>query len=148
VSHVFPNARKLAWTGALDLSTATIVAALVRPTSTAATEIDADVVADFTTLDETAVSGYTRQTLASVSVDDPGTGPVSLLADDLDFGVLDEGAAESIGGILLLVDNGGPSSDVPLAFLDGVQAASISFPYHPTSKQFLVEWLNGVVLEL
>lgn len=148
MSLIYPNARKRAWTGALDLEGGVIKAALVRPTTSCGADVDAKFLADFANLDESTVGGYARELLTGVQVDDPGTGPVTMLADDLDFGVLDGNVADPIGGILLFEDNGGPSSDVPIAFLDSVRAASISFPYQPTSKQFLVEWFGGVVLNL
>lgn len=148
MSFVYPNARALAWAGAIDLSTDTIKAALVRPTTTCAADVDAKFVADFATLDETEVSGYARQTLASVAIVDPGTGTVTVEADDVDFGVLEEGFGDTIGGVLLYIDNGSAAADVPLAFIDSVDPASISFPYLPIGSQFVVEWLAGIVFEL
>lgn len=148
MSYVFPNARALAWTGAIDLAGDTIKVLLVEVGSSVAAEDDAIVLSDFTTLLETTATGYSRETLTGKAVVDPGGGPVTFEADDVDFGILGAGSSGDIAGALLFVDNGGAGSDVPLCYFDSVTASSIAFPYTPAGHTFLIEWVGGVVAEL
>jgi hypothetical protein len=148
MSFVYPNARKLAWGGSIDLVANTVKVLLFRPASTCAADVSAKFLADFVDLQETAVTGYSRKTLAGKALNDPGTGPVTFTATDVDFGLLSQGAGESIGGALVFIDNGGAGSDVPLACIDSVAASSISFPYNPNGNQFVLDFVAGVVLQL
>lgn len=143
---VFPFARQQAWSGALDLSSVTLKAAFLRTTSSVSAEQTAQALDQFTDLDEADCIGYARQTLSTVSVDLDGQ-DVRLLADDLDFGVLSGGSAP-IGAILIFVDTGSPSTDVPVAYLDAVAAASVAFPFSPLGRDVLVEWPPEGVLVL
>lgn len=150
MSLIFPNARAMAWAGSLDLTTATIKAALLRPATSVASEIDAKFLSDFSALEEVTLGGYARQTLTTPAIDDPGTGLVAFKADDVAFGVLSPSATigDSVGGILLFVANGSPSTDVPLAWIDSVDPASIAFPYDAAGRPLSVTWAGGVVLSL
>lgn len=145
-SFVYPNARKLAWTGSLDLESASLVAVLLRGSTTADEDEDAVVVSDFATLAEFDGSGYARQALTGAVVDVIGSDLV-LDLDDVDFGNL-AGGTEPISAVLLIVDNGGPGTDTPLAYLDEVPATSIALPFDPLGHPFRIVWKPEGVLRL
>jgi len=146
MSFVYPAARAAAWTGALDLETAALKALLLGASTTAAADTDAAVLSDFAALAESDAAGYSRQALSGVTVTSDADG-AAMGADDLDFGVL-AGASEAVVAILVIADNGGPGSDLPVAYLNEVEAASIAFPYVPIGRQLEALFPGGKVLDL
>ncbi len=150
MSFVFPNARALAWTGALDLTAGTVRAMLIQSGSSVPDEIGADVVSDFSDLREFSGSGYTAGgvALANRSIDDLDDGVVQFKADDVAFGTLAWGSGQTIAGVLIYADVGASSADIPIAWIDQVDPNGVAFPYAPASVPFSASWLDGVVFEV
>jgi hypothetical protein len=101
---------------------------------------------DFAALDECDSAGYSRQTPTSVSVTHNAS-VCRMLCDDLAFGPI-SGGSGTVGGLLLILDTGDPATDVPIALLDQVEAASVVFPYQPIGKTLEVDLTGGILLEL
>lgn len=127
-------ARSYMLTTGINWTSATLKAMLVMSNSTAGDEIRATFLAGgsgFSVLDEMDGAGYSRQTLASVTVtDDLPTGDLVIDCADVNFGATISNGSRQVKGILVYLDGASDSARRPLIWLDSV-ANGPSFPYSP-----------------
>lgn len=118
MSFVYTEAKRAILAGEVDFDAATIKFKLVMTATTVDTEQDEANLAGFTTLDEYDGANYVEKTLASkvVVADDPNDRG-EFTADPVTWSALGAGASAA-QGILMYLELGGATLDMPLAFLD------------------------------
>lgn len=73
MSHVYDNVKRALFAGEIDLDSDDIRVAIVMTNTTADTELTADVMDDFTTLDEHDGANYVRKTCGSEAIAEDNT---------------------------------------------------------------------------
>lgn len=130
----YVTARSFQLTTGINWTSATIKAMLVMSNSTAGDEIRATFLSGgsgFSVLDEMDGAGYSRQTLANVTVtDDLATGDIVVDCDDVTFGATISNGSRQVKGIIVYLDGASDAARRPLLWLDSV-ADGPSFPYSP-----------------
>ncbi len=119
-SFVYNEIKRALAEGEIDLGSGgdDIRVALVMSNTTADTEDDADVIDDFTTLDEYDGANYVRKALANEAVaEDAGNDRAEFDADDVTWSALGAGTRQCVGAVLYkhVTDD---TDSVPIAFID------------------------------
>lgn len=127
-------ARQFMLTTGINWTSATLKAMLVMSDSTAGLELRGTFLTGgtgFTVLDEMNGAGYTRQTLASVTVtDDTATGDLIVDCADINFGATISNGTRQVKGAIIYLDGASDAARRPLIWLDSVSNGP-SFPYSP-----------------
>lgn len=130
-NRFYVPAKTFQFTTGINWSSATLRALLVMANSTADADLRATFLTDFAVFDEMNGAGYTRQTLASVTLtDDLPTGDIIVDCADVNFGATISNGTRQIKGIVVFLDGGSDAARRPLIWLDSV-ANGPSFPYTP-----------------
>jgi hypothetical protein len=126
--------RQYMLTTGINWTSATLKALLVMTNSTARSENRATFLtggSGFTTLDEMGGAGYSRQTLASVTItDDLPTGDLIVTCATVNFGNTITNGARQVAGIVIYLDGANDGARRPLIYLDSVSNGP-TFPYSP-----------------
>jgi hypothetical protein len=148
MSFVYTPAKVALATKLIDLSSDDIFALLVMSNSTADSDVDAELVADFGTLDECNGAGYARQAMT------PGQAVTADLvnhlavyaADNIEWEDLGAGARQIKGlviykGTINSADDG--TSNELLAYVD-----TGGFPFTANGSDVIVEWNAAGILQV
>lgn len=116
-----------------------------RPTSTIPAELGAEFLDDFTLLDELDATGYSREALAAIALnEDAPQDFFKLEADPADFGVL-TGGSDKLAGWLVYVHLGADSANRPLVLIED-RASGPGLPYMPYGQPVVVDWAaDGII---
>lgn len=128
--------RILQYTTGCDWTSATLKALLVMTNTTAHQDLRATFLtggSGFTALDEFDGAGYSRQTLANVTITDDVTSPLGDLifdCDPIDFGATIANGSRQIKGVVIYLDGANDGARRPLLWRDSVRTG-LTFPYSP-----------------
>lgn len=147
----YRNSRLVQLTTGLNWSSADIRALLVMSDSTAGVDKSAQFLTGangFTTLDEMNGAGYARVTAAgkAVALDVPND-QVLVSFNPLNFGATIANGSRQVAGIVVFLNVGSDATNVPLFWIDSVDAGPI-FPYSPAGGQIRAAFANNVALRV
>lgn len=141
-SQIFNVAKAGLLSGAIDLDSNTIKAALLMTNTTADTDNDAiSFVGDFGTLDECDAAGYARVSLGSKVVNQDNTNDRGAFdAADSSFTGLGGDATRDIQGVLIYKHVTNDADSIPIAFID------FTSDIPKTATQIDIPWASAGIL--
>lgn len=139
---VYNEAKKLIGSGDIDLTADDLRILLVMTNTTADTEKNADVIDDFTTLDEMNGANYVRKALASEATSEDATNNrFEFDAADVAFTSLGAGT-RSVAGVLLYKHVTNDTDSIPIAYWPE------GFPYAASGNTLNINFNAQGILQL
>lgn len=141
-NFIYNEAKRAMMESEIDLASDDIRVMLVMTNTTADTEDDANVIDDFTTLDEYDGGGYSRQELASQAVnEDAGNNRAEFDATNSTFSNVAVGTRQAQAAILFkhVTDD---SDSVPIAYIDDG-----GFPFTGNGSDVILQWNAEGILQ-
>jgi hypothetical protein len=141
-NFIYNEFKKLALTGALDLSSDDIRVMLVMTGTTCDTEDDADNFAAFTTIDEYDGGSYARVALTSEAVnEDAPNNRAEFDAADAVFSAIGAGTSNCQAAVIFK-EGATDSLRIPIAYID-----QGGFPFNGTGSDVTIQWNAEGILQ-
>ena len=142
-NFAYNEAKRALLQGEIDLVNDDIRVMFVMTDTTADLEDDANVIADFTTLDEYDGSGYARQALTSKAVnEDSANNRAEFAATNSTFSNVAVGTRQ-VQAAILFKHVTGDADSVPIAYID-----TGGFPFTGNGSDVIKQWNAEGILQL